>query len=154
MLISTHVVSGAVVGRLVQRPLVAAAAGVLSHFALDCVPHWGRPSPQGSRMDDFTLRVAVVDGLSGLLLIVALAASSAHRHRLPVLAGVVGACVPDLDKPAELFFGRSPFPAALDAWHARIQPESPDLLVRDGFVAFAAAAAVLAGLRMQARPAR
>lgn len=151
MLISTHVVTGALLGRVLHRPLVAAAAGVVSHFALDRAPHWGRPSPPGSRMDEFTLRVAVIDGVGGLLLIAAVAATSARHHRLPVLAGVVGACLPDLDKPGELFFGRSPFPAAFDDWHARIQPESADLLVRDVVVAVAAAAALLSGLRVETR---
>ena len=147
MLISTHVLTGAVVGRLLGRPSVAAAAGALSHFALDRLPHWGRPSPEGTRMDDVTLRVAVVDGLSGLVLIAAVAKTTPRRHLAPVLAGIVGSCLPDLDKPAELFFGRSPFPAALDDWHARIQPERADLLARDVVVAAGLTALVLTGLR-------
>ncbi len=150
MLICTHVLAGAVIGRLLQRPFVAAAAGALSHFALDSRPHWGRPSP-GARMDDVTLRVAVADGLSGLGLIAAVAATTPQRHLAPVLAGIAGSCLPDLDKPAELFFGRSPFPGTLDDWHARIQQERADLLVRDVVVAAGLTALVLAGLRAAAR---
>jgi hypothetical protein len=38
---------------------------------------------------------------------------------------MLGACLPDADKPSLLFFDRSPYPAALDRWHADIQRESP-----------------------------
>ena len=40
-----------------------------------------------------------------------------------MLAGIFGACLPDLDKPGQVFFGRSPFPRWFDAAHARIQDE-------------------------------
>jgi hypothetical protein len=36
---------------------------------------------------------------------------------------MLGACFPDSDKPAKLFFGRSPFPALVDRFHAEIQRE-------------------------------
>ena len=59
MLLTNHVLSGALIGALTRRPLPAFAAGVASHFALDAVPHWGnwgsprrrraRRDPQGGR---------------------------------------------------------------------------------------------------------
>ena len=50
----------------------------------------------------------------------------APRGRAPaVLAGMAGAALPDLDKPSRLFFGRSPFPPAVDRFHAKIQHEAP-----------------------------
>ena len=37
---------------------------------------------------------------------------------------MLGACLPDADKPSTLFFGRSPFPAWVDEVHKRIQNEA------------------------------
>ena len=45
----------------------------------------------------------------------------ARGRRLPVLAGMVGAALLDLDKPGVHFVGVSPFPAAVDRFHAEIQ---------------------------------
>lgn len=118
MLITNHVLSGAVVGLLSRSPAAALGAGVVSHVVLDAVPH------VGVRQEHF-LRLAVPDGLVGLAAIGVVAAAAPSGSRTRVLAGVVGACLPDLDKPGELFFGRSPFPARVDAWHGAIQRESP-----------------------------
>jgi hypothetical protein len=41
-----------------------------------------------------------------------------------VVAGMLGACLLDADKPSDLFFGGSPFPAWVDALHKRIQNEA------------------------------
>ena len=42
MFVTNHVLSGVVIGRLLERrPLAAFAVGVGSHLALDMVPHWG-----------------------------------------------------------------------------------------------------------------
>ena len=67
--------------------------------------------------------MAVPDGLLGLAAIAAIARATPPDRRLPVLAGIFGACLPDLDKPGRQFFGRSPFPRWFDAAHARIQDE-------------------------------
>jgi hypothetical protein len=37
---------------------------------------------------------------------------------------MLGAAFPDSDKPMEMFFHRSPFPASVDRFHSRIQTES------------------------------
>jgi hypothetical protein len=136
MLVTNHVLSGALIGGTVRRPLPAAALGVASHFALDAVPHWGR-FESGSSL----LRVAVPDGLAGLAVIGAFAAFAPRERRLAVLAGMAGAAFPDLDKPSLVFFGRSPFPRAWDAFHAAIQDEAPDRV----YVEIAAAAILAAG---------
>src|ERR1700728_4818444 len=57
MLVTNHVLSGAVIGAAVRRPAPAFALGVASHFVLDAVPHWGKFGG-GRRL----LRVAVPDG--------------------------------------------------------------------------------------------
>jgi hypothetical protein len=116
VLITNHVAQGAVIGAVAPGPVSAFVAGVASHFAADAMPHWGV-----EEYDDF-LRVAYVDGTVGLATLVWLAGTSSPR-RVKVLAGMLGACLPDADKPSKLFFDRSPFPAAVDRWHGAIQRE-------------------------------
>jgi len=117
VIITNHVLTGAVVGAMAPSVPAAVAAGVASHFALDAVPHFGVP-------DRYFMRLAVPDGLVGLAAIAVVAARTPADRRGRVLAGIVGACLPDMDKPSRQFFGRSPFPAVLDDWHASIQHES------------------------------
>jgi hypothetical protein len=119
MLVTNHVLSGAVIGAAVRRPVPAFALGVASHFALDAAPHWGKFG--GGRR---YLRVAVTDGLAGLAVMGTMTAMVPRGSRVAVLAGMAGAALPDLDKPSRLFFGRSPFPPALDRFHSRIQHEA------------------------------
>ena len=114
MLLTNHVLSGALIGALARRPLPAFALGVASHFVVDAVPHWGDWGSQRR-----FLRVAVPDGLISLAVMGAIAAAAPPDRRLAVLAGMTGAALPDLDKPSNLWFGRSPFPAAVDRFHWR-----------------------------------
>jgi hypothetical protein len=96
VLATTHVLTGGVIGRWVRRPAAAAAIGVVSHLALDALPHWGMDmTPPGAHRR--FLGVAVVDG-------VALSACLAWIVRDygvgPELAGALGALALDFDKPA------------------------------------------------------
>ncbi len=142
MLLTNHVLSGALIGALVRHPLPAFAAGVASHFVLDAMPHWGQ---WGSRRR--FLRVAMTDGLTGLAAMGAFAAVSPPDRRLAVVAGMAGAALPDLDKPANVWFGRSPFPAAVDRFHSRIQHEAPRRAQLELAVAGLFATAALIALR-------
>jgi hypothetical protein len=138
MLVTNHVLSGAVIGAATRRVVPAFALGVVSHFALDMVPHWGCWEPPPT-----FLEVAVPDGLAGLAVMGVMTAVAPPGRRAAVLAGMAGAALPDLDKPSRLFFGRSPFPRALDEWHVGIQREAPNLFkVEVGSAAGFAAAAV------------
>jgi hypothetical protein len=120
VLLTNHVLSGALIGAVARRPLPAFAVGVASHFALDAVPHWG---DWGSRRR--FLRVAVADGLTSLAAAGVLAATSPAERRMAVLAGMAGAALPDLDKPTVMWLGWSPFPATVIRFHGRIQHEAP-----------------------------
>jgi len=99
------------------------------------------------------LVTAVADGLAGLAAI-GLVARASRRERPAVLvstlAGMAGGAFPDLDKPSELFFGRSPFPARWDAFHARIQRESPRRMPQEVVVAAGLGALVALLLRRRA----
>jgi hypothetical protein len=69
------------------------------------------------------MRVAVTDGLAGLAVMGVAAAVAGPGQRAGVVAGMVGAALPDLNKPGKVFFGRSPFPRRFDDFHGRIQDE-------------------------------
>jgi hypothetical protein len=146
MLVTNHVLSGALVGALADNPAAALPLGVASHFALDAVPHWGRWESR-----ERFLRVAVVDGLVGLGVMAGVTALTAPGRRASVLAGMVGAALPDLDKPAKLFFGRSPFPRRFDDFHGRIQDEAPGRFYSHELRGGALFAAALAASTLLAR---
>lgn len=129
MLASTHLISGAVIGSLVQSPVKAFSLGFLSHFVLDSIPHWGN----FSSYDKF-LKVAVVDGLSLIVLSSVLHKKSAKHKRLTVLAGALGAVFPDFDKPSLLFFKKDPYPVVMQNFHKNIQTEHKFLFIVDGVV--------------------
>jgi hypothetical protein len=121
VLVTNHVLAGAVIGVRTGRPVVAFGVGVASHLAMDVVPHWGVPEQlQGREREECFLRVARRDGVVGLAAMGA-AFGLARGRRRSVLAGMVGAALLDLEKPARHFFGVSPFPAAVDRFHADIQ---------------------------------
>jgi hypothetical protein len=138
MLVTNHVLSGAVIGAASRRVVPAFALGVLSHFALDVVPHWGRWAGRPTFM-----QVAVPDGLAGLAVMGVMATAAPPGRRAAVLAGMAGAAFPDLDKPSRVFFGRSPFPRALDQFHSRIQREDPQLFTVEVAAAACFCAAVV-----------
>jgi hypothetical protein len=142
VLLTNHVLSGALIGALARRPVPAFAAGVASHFVLDSLPHWGQWGSQRR-----FLRVAVPDGLISLAVAGALAAASPSDRRPAVLAGMAGAALPDMDKPTTLWFGWSPFPGAVDRFHSRIQHEAPHRAHVELLAAGAFAAAALIALR-------
>lgn len=119
MLITNHVLSGALIGAVTRRPAAAFALGVASHFVLDAVPHWGDWNNEGH-----FLHVAVRDGLAGLAVMGAAAAMAPPEARLSLVAGMAGAALPDLDKPAVIYLGHSPFPGAIDRFHTAIQREA------------------------------
>ena len=87
------------------------------------------------------------DGLVSLAAMGALAGVSLPDRRLAVLAGMAGAAMPDLDKPAKLWFGRSPFPAAVDRFHMGIQDEAAHRFYVELLAAAALASAALVALR-------
>ena len=141
MLITNHVLAGALVGTLSPGPVSAFVAGVLSHFAMDRVPHWG-----GYNIHD-VLHVAVVDGLVGATALALVARAAPLERRARIVAGMLGAAAPDTDKPWDVFVGGSPFPASFDRFHAAIQRESRRRLPQEVLVATAGALVVRRALR-------
>ncbi len=129
MLITNHVLGGALIGLATPRPATAFTLGIASHVAMDLTPHWGTPDQK------VFLRVAVVDGLVGLGTMAYVARLTPTPRRTAVVAGMLGACLPDADKPSDLFFGFSPFPAVIDRFHGAIQREARGRLPLEAVVA-------------------
>jgi hypothetical protein len=144
MLVTNHVLSGAVIGATTRRIAPAFLLGIASHFALDAAPHWGNTNLT-------LMQVAVPDGLTALVVMGAMTAFAPRGNRAAVLAGMAGAALPDLDKPSKVFFGRSPFPQAVDRLHKAIQDEAPHRFKYELAAAamfLAAAATLLCGPRL------
>jgi hypothetical protein len=142
VLLTNHVLSGALIGALARRPAPAFAVAVASHFALDALPHWG---DWGSNRR--FLRVAVPDGLIGLAAMGTFAVLAPAERRPAVVAGMTGAALPDMDKPVRMCFGRSPWPGVVDRFHGQIQREAPGRAHLEVLAAGALALAALAALR-------
>jgi hypothetical protein len=145
VLLTNHVLSGALIGALARRPAPAFAVAVASHFALDALPHWGN---WGSKRR--FLQVAVPDGLISLAAMGTLAALAPAERRPAVVAGMAGAALPDLNKPTIVYFGWSPFPRGVDRFHSRIQREASGRAHLELLAAGTLTAATLAALRRRA----
>jgi hypothetical protein len=146
MLVTNHVLSGALIGAAVRNPWVAFPLGFASHLALDVAPHWGR-----WRSHEHFMQVAVTDGLAGLAAMGLATVAAPADERVAVVAGMVGAALPDLNKPGAVLFGHSPFPKAFDDFHGRIQDEAPDRFRSHEVVAGAVFAAGFAALAVAGR---
>ncbi len=155
MFVTNHVLSGALIGRMFERrPVTAFAVGVVSHLALDAVPHWGCDTRRPGGAEKF-LTVAKRDGVLGMAVMAAATLIASKRARTATVTAMVGAALLDLDKPLVYFVGRNPFPFVVRRFHERVQNESEDGLaneIRYG-VAFAAADVLVTVLGRQGNPA-
>lgn len=133
MLVTNHVLAGALIGRVMARhPVGAFAAGVVSHFAMDACPHWGT---EDTGLTPEFLRVARCDGCAGLAAMAVSAGLAPGRTRKAVVAGMAGGAIVDMDKPMEYFFGWNPFPLWWQRLHKRVQNEAPGRMPHELVVA-------------------
>jgi hypothetical protein len=140
MFVTNHVLSGALIGRALERhPVAAFAVGVASHLVLDALPHWGCDA-RGLEADRF-LVMAKRDGLLGLTAMGAATLLATKPARTSTVAAMAGAALLDLDKPLVHFFGWYPFPEIVRRLHERIQNESPEGLAKE--IRFGAAVAAI-----------
>jgi hypothetical protein len=150
MFVTNHVLSGALIGRaLERRPVAAFAVGVVSHLALDAVPHWGCKNDR-----ERFLTVAKRDGVLGLTTMAAATLVATKSARPATVAAMAGAAFLDLDKPLLHFFGRNPFPGVVCRFHDWVQKESPRGLANEIRFGSACAAAdvVAAVIARRGRP--
>ena len=148
--VTNHALAGAAIGAVIRRPVPAFIAGAASHVLMDMTPHFGGLD-MGS--DEF-LRLARIDGTIGLGVTAAVAATAPRAVRRGALVGLAGACLIDLDKPGRHFFGRSPFPPAVDRFHGQIQNEPPHGHWMEAATTAALVAAVAVAFRYRRRRGR
>ena len=150
MFICNHVISGAAIGLLLEdRPAAAFIAGVASHFVLDAIPHWGLPDGIEENLEAQFIKVAKIDGCLGCALIGALLLASPTKSS--VAAGIAGACLPDLDKPAKYFFGITPFPKWWQDFHRRTNNQRVGLGPREIVIGVVGFTAVLGAMSLRRR---
>jgi len=143
--VSTHALSGVLIGHAMRRhPVSAFASGVASHLVLDSMPHWGCDTKVPGGQERF-LRAARIDGVLGLAVMATAAGCVDRPVRSATVAAMVGAVLLDIDKPVGHFFGFYPFPQVVKRSHAWAQNESPDGLQKEfGYgIALAVADAVV-----------
>lgn len=91
---ANHILTGALIGALIQEPLIALPVALLSHFALDLLPHFGFSSweerQKHKNLHKIILRVDLL-----MLLVVVLLILSAGAGWL-VIACAFAAVAPDL----------------------------------------------------------
>jgi hypothetical protein len=151
--VTNHVLSGVLIGRVLEdHPVAAFAVGVGSHLVVDMIPHWGCDRAAEGGSERF-LAVARRDGLLGLAAMGAASLAVDRRARPSVIAAMAGAVLLDLDKPIEHFFGVYPYPNLVRRVHLWCQNESAEGMPRE--VAFGLAFAVadtLAAVASRRRP--
>ena len=130
MIMSTHAVVGAALASLIpSHPVAAFVVGFASHFAIDSIPHWDYPlrsislgpgARNNVRLSAARLRdLAVIgfDGFAGLILATAIFGTEANL--VAVLAGAVGAMLPDPLKFADTLYRCEPL-TTIDRFHTWI----------------------------------
>jgi hypothetical protein len=113
MVATPHALAGAFVSRFARSPRGALAAGVISHLALDRIPH------TDYRLDN---RKAMFADLAAATLVTA---ALARRHRLAA-SGALGGVLPDLIMVAEL---RTGLLVTLPLHHANHTSIKPPVMV-------------------------
>ena len=88
MLITNHVVAGAVIGAVAPGPASAFVLGIASHVVMDALPHWGHPDY------GVFIKVAVVDGLVGLATLATWRAPPPRTGEQPSWPGCSGPACP------------------------------------------------------------
>jgi hypothetical protein len=109
MVATPHALAGAFASRFARSPRGALAAGVISHLALDRIPHTDYP---------LTNRSALFADLAAATI---LTAALARRHRWAA-AGALGGVLPDLAMVAELRTGLRVTLPMHHANHTSIEP--------------------------------
>jgi hypothetical protein len=149
MLATSHVLAGALIGRAVsQNPVAAFGVGVVSHFVMDACPHWGVKDPPGVWSKKF-VRVAKCDGCAAMAAMAVGAGLAPARSRRAVIAGMVGAALPDADKPMEYFFGVNPFPKPVQTFHSWVQREAEHRLPHEVASALVLGLALIVTIRIE-----
>lgn len=138
MILSTHAITGAAIASVLpNNPVLGFAAGFLSHFLIDSIPHWdyklrsAKKDPNNSLNDDLSLgkdflldliKISI-DGLLGMAVVIFLFFdySVTQLFSLSVLKsvifwGITGALIPDFLQFVYFKFRHEPF-TSLQRFH-------------------------------------
>jgi len=137
MILASHAIIGAALGRISPSPILSLFLGLLSHYTADAIPHWeyNVPSLSGAntlphnkekKKSRFTLdtSLAILDLILGILLAFALFKNDIGESGrfLSIAAGIAGGVLPDGFQFLYLFFKREPLTTHQkfhDAIHAK-----------------------------------
>lgn len=132
MLATAHTSVALVLASITPNISLAVAAGAASHLLLDRVPHWGRVSRRTWKT------VAVIDGLTAGALATAAYVRAPEANRGRIVASVIGANLPDIDKPVHFFTGHHLLPLRARRILERGQREAPHRIAVDAVVSLTA----------------
>ena len=120
MFLFAHAAIGAAAAPLTGGPLPAFLVGWASHYLADAVPHGDESLGRWASSKNEIGRFAFLAGIDILILAAVLASVSAARgFDWTVLAGAVGATVPDFIWGLEKIFRRPGLFGPLQGWHER-----------------------------------
>jgi hypothetical protein len=135
MILATHAIVGAAAGRLFDNPWLSFAAGYVSHFALDAIPHSqyslsSRTYKEGDRLSDDMkidrrffgdLLLIGLDCVGGFLLAIFIFQGGLgyNAATLSLLAGATGGVFPDFLQFVYFKIRREPF-TTLQKIHNRV----------------------------------
>jgi hypothetical protein len=100
--ITNHVVTGALVAVAINRPWLSLPAALLSHFAVDIIPHWDYKLPGSPRIRQAAI---LIDLTLALYLLLVLALSVDASRRLLIAGGFLG-ILPDIMWLPHILYGR------------------------------------------------
>jgi len=89
MILTPHIIVGAVIGAKIKKPFLIIILGFLSHFILDAIVHWDYP---------MRLSNVLIDVLIGILIVflVARKKNILNRHYVPyIILGIFASLLPD-----------------------------------------------------------
>ncbi|MBP6944572.1 hypothetical protein KBD61_02765 [Patescibacteria group bacterium] len=100
MFITTHALLGVLLGeQFASSPVLAFGLGLVSHFVADIIPHGDsglyKDYASGTKMKR-AIAYVTLDGLVGMLLVLALFNTGLNTHRLAITAGIFGSVLPDV----------------------------------------------------------
>jgi len=138
MILTTHAIVGAAIGRLVLNPYEAFALGFISHFLIDAIPHCAYPlaslinNGKDPLKKDMVLDLRfakdlvfiTVDFCIGISLAIFIFQNAAGftNFSLPLLAGALGGVLPDALQFAYFKIRREPL-TTLQKFHHNVNGE-------------------------------
>jgi hypothetical protein len=108
MLLTNHVLTGSLLGLVIDNEYVLAPTAVASHLAMDMMPHFGFLPSVSTHGDLSSPLVKLWGALDFAAACVVLAAACYARPERAghILVGAVGAALPDLTYLPEVVFGK------------------------------------------------